>query len=40
MSLLSIGTSKLLIQEAGGAYQSHGDTVIAGNFDTLQQHKK
>jgi myo-inositol-1(or 4)-monophosphatase len=36
LSLLSIGTSKLLIQEAGGAYQQHGDSVIAGNNDTIR----
>ena len=36
VSLLSIGTSKLLIQEAGGTYQPHGDSMVAGNGDTIR----
>ena len=39
LSLLSTGASKLLLQEAGGAYQQHGDTIIAGNADILSQYK-
>jgi myo-inositol-1(or 4)-monophosphatase len=36
LSLLSIGTSKLLLQEAGGAYKIFDNAVITGNVDTIR----